>query len=653
MPRLTRTQKFAEYREQLANDKEQSINTHDLSSYQDRLNNVQKTLSPEMNSIPDNSQVVNSGSWSPFGSEVVANETSQEKPREEVNNVSFDEFSGFVDPTLAKKQNSNIEETVFVIPSSNDANESIANDNKSSEEHSSSSYFDSFMDTKPIAESLNDFDSYFEPIENEPSVEEVMSNVFDDVKDNTDKIVSQNERDTYLDRTLSDVHQHNVDSGLQTIDSIINSSVDEIRHPENNVENNVEQKEIAEFKEEVIQTETIKEEPIVEQMEEPEDVLPEFVEEDNIPDTSFDIDDNSSKVILEKIESIYEELNPNKTSSEDTISENVPNSEENLNEQSVEETAIEEPISIEFVQEEVSENNDVQQSENVEKTEIIEEVPVVEGPEAVVEEVVEPVSSEQSVEEPILNELVQDAPVVEGPEAVVEEVAEPVSNEQIQEEVVSEPIVEEANNNDDSENDIEEDFDNLFAEASSEINGIEINEPATKDENEQEKVEEKTVVLDNTYSIPAVEETNEEKYDDIEIPEFSNDNDFSSTVTLEITKIMDEISNIPAVEEQIEEPVNVTTETVKFEENDNEEEVVEIKNISEIDLSETTKDTLSSTIPFVVAAEDEEILEYDEDEESGDSNNTVLNVILIVLIIVLFAVLGLIIFYILKTKGII
>ena len=74
------------------------------------------------------------------------------------------------------------------------------------------------------------------------------------------------------------------------------------------------------------------------------------------------------------------------------------------------------------------------------------------------------------------------------------------------------------------------------------------------------------------------------------------------------------------------------------------EEVVEIKNIAEIE-AEPTKDTMSSTIPFVVAAEDEEVV--DEDEEDG--SNTVLNVILIVLIVVLVAVLGLIVFYILKT----
>ena len=71
---------------------------------------------------------------------------------------------------------------------------------------------------------------------------------------------------------------------------------------------------------------------------------------------------------------------------------------------------------------------------------------------------------------------------------------------------------------------------------------------------------------------------------------------------------------------------------------------VEIKNISELD---TVENTMSDTIPFVV--ENKEV-EVDEEEEEG--SNVILNIILIVLIIVLIAVLGLIVYYILKTKGI-
>ena len=78
------------------------------------------------------------------------------------------------------------------------------------------------------------------------------------------------------------------------------------------------------------------------------------------------------------------------------------------------------------------------------------------------------------------------------------------------------------------------------------------------------------------------------------------------------------------------------------------EEIVEIKNIKEMN-DEPMRNTVSGTIPFVVSEnEDADI----DDDADTDGSNVVLNVILIVLIIVLMAVLGLIIFYILKTKGI-
>ena len=58
-----------------------------------------------------------------------------------------------------------------------------------------------------------------------------------------------------------------------------------------------------------------------------------------------------------------------------------------------------------------------------------------------------------------------------------------------------------------------------------------------------------------------------------------------------------------------------------------------------------TNDVVETSLPPIIEEEIE-----DDDEEGS---NTILNIILIVLIIVLIAVLGLIIFYILKTKGVI
>ena len=148
--------------------------------------------------------------------------------------------------------------------------------------------------------------------------------------------------------------------------------------------------------------------------------------------------------------------------------------------------------------------------------------------------------------------------------------------------------------------------------------------------------------------------------DFIEVPvsiDDEEDEDFSNTVSMEINKIMDEVSiaetKTPEVKTKAkhvkEAPVEHPVLAKKLEQEE-EKEVVEIKNLKELE-AEPQKDTISNTIPFVVTAdEDEETIEDSDDEEGS---NTILNIILIVLIIVLVAVLGLIIFYILKTKGII
>ncbi|MBQ6333596.1 MAG: hypothetical protein IJI46_00780 [Erysipelotrichaceae bacterium] len=156
-----------------------------------------------------------------------------------------------------------------------------------------------------------------------------------------------------------------------------------------------------------------------------------------------------------------------------------------------------------------------------------------------------------------------------------------------------------------------------------------------------------------------------EPLEEIEVPvveeeePVESDEEFSNTVSMEISKIMEEITaaDETSVEEEIPEVLEAPEETIVVEEHpvlakvleEEPEDVVEIKNITELE-AEPTRDTVSNTIPFVVATSDDEE-EIEDDDEEG--SNTILNIILIVLIIVLVAVLGLIVFYILKTKGVI
>ena len=199
--------------------------------------------------------------------------------------------------------------------------------------------------------------------------------------------------------------------------------------------------------------------------------------------------------------------------------------------------------------------------------------------------------------------------------------------------------------------------------------------PAVQQTVVEEAVIEEPVFEETAAEQPQTVETVEEEpvienyYNDV------SDDEFSNTVSMEITKIMDEISSIDTAKK--EEPAYVYNEPApaaverprparraeKTEEHpvlakrqeevkEEEEEVVEIKNLKELEAEPAMKQTgtISNTIPFVVATEEEDVID-DDDEDEG--SNTILNIILVVLIIVLVAVLGLIIFYILKTKGII
>lgn len=151
-------------------------------------------------------------------------------------------------------------------------------------------------------------------------------------------------------------------------------------------------------------------------------------------------------------------------------------------------------------------------------------------------------------------------------------------------------------------------------------------------------------------------------------PTNNNDESYSNTVSMEISKIMDEVVETdsqkvvsPAaqvkqeVKAQREEKTNVQVEPhpvlTQSLPQEKKEEVVEIKNIDDIDVNDVpVKEATTGTIPFVVSANDEEFIDDDNEE---DSSNTILNIILIILIVILVAVLGLIIFYILKTRGVI
>lgn len=405
MARLTRMEKFAEKREQLANDKEEKIASSDLSSYQDRLSNVEDTLSFTEVDIKeeDNKDINPDYVWKPFEDDSFSQTVEPIKAWEEPIKETHEEVK-ITEEVKPIEEAEPVEEIKPVETTP------VFTEDKQEE----NSFFDQFVGQPENNNNVNDFKSYFETLNDDNS-----KGVFNDVSDDSGEIVSQKERDTYLNQTMSDVFSHNINNGQETIDTIVDSFVDEVRHGENKTE----------------------------------------------------------------------------------------------------------PI------------------EDTESIEVIENV-------------------------------------------------------------------------------------------------------------EPEKEEEKVDLIDNTY-FESFEPSKELDADElVEEKVEVDDEEFSNTVSMEISKIMDEIAAAPAApvveETPVQEEVQETIQINEVVAEEKPEEVVEIKNISEVE-NEPVKDTMSSTIPFVVAAEDEDV---DEDEDEEDGSNTVLNVILVVLIVVLVAVLGLIVFYILKTKGI-
>ena len=281
------------------------------------------------------------------------------------------------------------------------------------------------------------------------------------------------------------------------------------------------------------------------------------------------------------------------------------------------------------------------------------------------EETNETVALEPAVEEPVVEEAALIEPeIFEEPEMAAESDEAPLEEE---------PVETTDNTQESSETAVEE------------INEAPVNEEPAVEEEIAEEVE----AIEEAEPV-ALEKTEENRNEDsVVVPSFVNDyfdnqdededdEEFSNTVSLEISKLMEEIDNgnhanesgmdmihavgsaseevkmpdfladyfKPVKEEKNEHPAMA----IAAEEADLQEDVVEIKNLSEIEKEEKIAKTIEDTIPFVVtknvAVEEEKVID-------DETPNKVLNVILGILIVVLLFVLGLIVYYILAAKGII
>ena len=592
MAKLTRTQKFAELRESLANDKESSLATKDLSSYQNKLNSLTEQLSP-FNS-PESVEVK---------------------------------------PIVEEEEETNPKYT-----------------------------WNDFEETTPIEELVNSFkttevDKHIEAIKNEAqiwnSIQEIHESPVNEIK--VEEENTQKEEVAELEQEPTTFNDYSVFTPSSTIEEAYKQAEEKAKEEEKEeveVETKQEEAQIVEEdnkqeEAQLVEEDTKQEEPFLgfynpnkTKEEEKEEPIPTGKTVEEVQDIIFD--DTQEKV----------EEEPAVTNDEFSFVDALDAAEEVVNEENKEEPVAEETSVVEETKPVVEQANVVEETkpeETTQETATFNDYSVF-TPSSTIEEAYKQ-AEEKANEEVSVEEVKEDKKELSTDDLLKEidsfdtlyaeaKVDEPATENET-------PVIEDVvmNHEIDHSNDV--------------INSY-INDTMDEVDSYNKMNGEQTIGQLTNHMVNEIrhrEETAEQQEEFEEVSE-ENDEEFSNTVSMEISKIMDEIAaneEAEEVEQQKEEPVQ--EEPVKEEhpvltkslEEENDDTVVEIKNLNELE-AEPVRDTVSSTIPFVVTTDDDDEIEEDEEEEGS---NTILNIILIVLIIILVVVLGLIVFYILKTKGII
>ncbi len=598
MAKLTRTQKFADLRDSLANDKEPSLSTKDLSVYEDRLTNLtgERLEKQEQESVrkvlDDDPKYI----W-----------------------TAFEENDDAYDPYSYSKQNDDFFNNRYVWNSLQEFPESSSHSYEIENTFNIDELPD-INDDRQTEEDLTQVHS-FEPIIEDNTME---NPVIEQVHEEEEKFEAPREVEEEIVEEASETYSEPV------------------------VEESFENNEVSNLYEEAqLETEPISTEEFLEQQEarykELSNTNPEI-------EAAYAEAEKRTEEVAEATEENIAELNEETSVAAQEVEEEVEHVHKDVQEEVNE--------ILKGVAEHEAEQADVEdESEKIDRIDTEAEKlaamqflnDIVSEKEEVVEETIqeqEPVS--ENITEEVNETETKEEDLVETQEVVEETAEEVIKEDNTPEEVVEEEVVEEEVADNHAPEDIDHSYDSSLIQET-------INEVG---EYNRSVGEETITTLTNNlvHSVRHPGATRSEKHQYSEVPvsdtNTKNDEEFSNTVSLEITKIMDEISNsevVQEVPEVVNEPVEQHPVLTKALEDEAEEDVVEIKNIKELEAEEATSSTISNTIPFVVAAGEEDLIEVDEEDDS----NTILNIILIVLIVILVAVLGLIIFYILRTRGII
>ena len=613
MARLTRTQKFAALREELANSCEQTTVNNDLNKYQDKLNSLQSASE----NVEKKEEYDIKVEPLPTFNEV------KEEVKEEEKKVENDFFADFNLVSINEAIDKIVKQNVEIIDNSDN------NDNKVEEK-------------EPVVEEVK-------PVEVENT-----NSLIDQTLDELTEVIGE----------IEEKVEPEVEVELVTEEEPI-VVPERIEEPYNYIEQDYA--DIAELlKKEVLElngpVEPVKEEEEV--IVEPEIIVPERIEEpyNYIEQDYADIAELLKKEVLElngPVEPVKEEeeviIEPElkELTNLDTLIDGLVVEEEialpNLDIPEVNEIVEEEPELQELPSLDSLIDNLAVEEDNAEEVAL----PDLDIPE-VNEVIEEPIVNEEIVETtedvvlpdldiPEVNELIEEPVVEEVPELVEQPVAsENVALPEVDAPKIDEPVVEEPSV-DPSDVDVNSLLDKTLEEVA--------------DYNTQAG---RLTVDDNLNSL--IEDVRHSGVNDDK-----EDDEFSNTVTLEIDKVLSEINLEPvtgptvSLDEVLDNTVEVDPIDAKREKAAEkladtlthpvltktlEESPVEIKTLDET----FTKDlSTTATLSFKKneIAEDDEDYYYDDDKP-----NKVLNVVLIVLLVIFLIIVGVIVYFLLLAKGI-
>lgn len=590
MARLTRTQKYAELRGKINQDREQSVATDELSKYAERLKTIENNVL----------------------------HTPVEEVKEELKAEPVKEEIGDIEISMPSLEPLNIEEPVKEETVSEE--EKIRSVEEMIEEMVSG-VEKSIRDIKPAEEKI------------EEKLEEIVNDeaIFSSTIKEEEKEEKEDDLDVFLNTISLDLAKDDVETqeehtaDLDDIFAIFNKVEEKKEETQDDIFSSIEPVKAVE--------DEIEYEAPAEPVKEENEIVYEAPQEEIT--VSQETAENSDVTVEEESDATAEDVQEAEFTSEEAA-ENQEEVFEPAEEAS--ESVVEPEETVEENPEDLVKEEETVTEEAVKEEENQEAEPAADTEETVKEEVSEPAEDKAEFEPETDNKGIYNEEI----DIKLDDIISSIKNNLIEDEADKEEVLEATQENmiNDILKEVNEynqqnqrtDIENLTSSIIEEVRHPENTPETDKEDEDKDFTDTVTLEIDKVLKeISSMKDTVENKLDDVVIEEVGS---------LDTTSI----------EEKLVRQAEYEAENRDV----NKGEPVIIKNISETLQMEPSVDSnvLQDTKAFDISATNE-IVEEDDEEEENDGAGKVLNIILGILIVVLIAVLAVIVYYILVARGII